>query len=401
MSGTRSTCFTVVALVALLAGCKPAALTPDEKAAVAELALSNLPALPPDPSNRHADDPVAAAFGATLFFDNGLSANGRVACVTCHMIDRQFQDDLPLANGIGRTNRRTMPLAGVAHNHFQFWDGRADSLWAQALVPLENPVEHGMTRLGLVHQVERRFRGRYENLFGALPALDHLPGEAGPKGDAEQAAAWSGMAEADRNAVNQVFSNLGKAIAAFERSIMHTETRFDRFAAALAEGREPDGDARLSDIEIEGLKLFVGKANCIDCHNGPRFTDDHFHNTGVPRRDDVPEDRGRATGAVEVAADPFNCLGSYSDANPDDCVALRFMKAEGPELERAYKTPSLRGVATRPPYMHAGQFATLEEVVEHYSTAPAAPAGRTEIVPVPLTDRGRAALVAFLRTLDD
>ena len=77
------------------------------------------------------------------------------------------------------------------------------------------------------------------------------------------------------------------------------------------------------------------------------------------------------------------------------------MKAEGPELERAYKTPSLRGVATRPPYMHAGQFATLEEVVEHYSTAPAAPAGRTEIVPVPLTDRGRAALVAFLRTLDD
>ena len=83
--------------------------------------------------------PAAAALGATLFFDQRLSRNGKVACATCHKIDRQFQDDLPHAAGLGTTNRRTMPLAGVAWSPWFFWDGRRDSLWSQALTPLENP----------------------------------------------------------------------------------------------------------------------------------------------------------------------------------------------------------------------------------------------------------------------
>src|SRR5690606_34752924 len=100
-------------------------------------------------------------------------------------------------------------------------------------------------------------------------------------------------------------------------------------------------------------------------------------NTGVPAVAGLPEDLGRETGAMQVAADPFNCLGKYSDAGPEACGELRFLAKEGAALTRAYKPPSLRGVATRPPYMHAGQIATLEEVIDHYATAPAAPAGES------------------------
>lgn len=386
-------------LVAPLAGCNPSALSEDEKRVVASLSLAALPRLPDDPSNRHGASRAAAAFGATLFFDTDLSANGEVACATCHVADRQFQDDLPLAQGIGTTDRRTMPLAGVAYSPFQFWDGRRDSLWSQALAPLEDAREHGADRTMLAHVMGRKYRDRYEAIFGPLPALDGLPANAGPRaGEAEQAA-WAGMDAAKRAEIDTVFANLGKAIAAFERSIQHAPTRFDRFAAALAKGEKPHGDAAFSDLETEGLKLFIGKAQCVNCHNGPRFTDDHFHNTGVPAAPGLPADRGRAQAIAEVEADPFNCLGPYSDA-AGRCDELRFMVREGEEIVRAFKTPSLRGAALRPPYMHSGQIATLEGVIDHYSHAPASPEGVSEVHGVVFTDRGRAALIAFLKTLD-
>ncbi len=103
----------------------------------------------------------------------------------------------------------------------------------------------------------------------------------------------------------------------------------------------------------------------------------------------------------DVAADPFNCLGKFSDGGPDACGELRFMVKDGPQLLRAYKTPSLRGVAMRPPYMHAGQFATLEEVVDHYASAPAAPSGVSELHPVTLSERERRQLIAFLGTISE
>lgn len=389
----------VLALALLAAGCNPNAFSEEEKAVIASLSLAALAPLPADPTNRVADDRRAAAFGATLFFDTDFSANGKVSCGTCHVIDQQFQDGLALARGIGRTNRRTMPLAGVAYSPWQFWDGRKDSLWSQALGPLEDAREHGGNRTSYAHLVARKYRDRYEGVFGPLPDLASLPADAGPNGDAAQQAAWTAMDEEERIGIDRVFSNLGKAIAAFERSILHEETRFDRFAAALAAGRQPQGDAVFSDLETEGLKLFIGKAQCVNCHNGPRFTDDHFHNTGVPAAAGLPEDRGRAQAVAQVLADPFNCQGPYSDA-PGECDELRFMVREGHELERAFKTPSLRGAASRPPYMHSGQIATLEEVVDHYSRAPQAPAGHSEIRPMVFTDRGRAALIAFLKTLE-
>ncbi|TIS90555.1 cytochrome c peroxidase [Mesorhizobium sp.] len=386
-------------VMVVLAGCGKPEFSDAEKKTIASLALSALPPLKPDTTNRFADVPAAAALGSTLFFDTGMSRDGTVSCSTCHKIDRQFQDDLAQAVGVGRTNRRTMPLAGVAHDPWFFWDGRRDSLWAQALTPLENPLEQAGNRAAFAHYIKARFGERYERIFGLLPDLSNVPANASPLGTDAEKAAWNAMPDQQAEDVNRIFANIGKAIAAFERSIAPPQTRFDRFAAALATGAPPQGDDAFSAEEIQGLKLFIGKANCVTCHNGPRFTDNSFHNTGVPPVKDLPPDRGRIDAVAQVEADPFNCLGAFRDGDAGACGELRFMVKGGPELIRAYKTPSLRGAATRPPYMHAGQFLSLDEVLAHYSKAPASVEGTSEVHPLQLSDRERAALVAFLKTL--
>jgi cytochrome c peroxidase len=139
------------------------------------------------------------------------------------------------------------------------------------------------------------------------------------------------------------------------------------------------------------------------------FTDHFFHSTRVPPLDPARPDPGRAAGAIAVRQDPFNCLGPFSDAKPAQCAELRFMVIHDPALRRAFKTPGLRGVALRPPYMHAGQFATLPEVIRHYVKAPetviaATPSGHThglgsELNPLTLSEAEIAELVAFLGTL--
>jgi len=166
---------------------------------------------------------------------------------------------------------------------------------------------------------------------------------------------------------------------------------------------------------VKGLRHFIGKAQCVTCHNGPLFTDQQFHNTGVPPRDAASPDRGRAAATAKVRGDEFNCLGPFSDARPAQCQELRFMMIEDPALEGAFKTPGLRGVADRPPYMHAGQIATLEQVVRHYVEAPHAKVGHTELThmhtsktksthveraPIELTNAEAADLVSFLGTLN-
>jgi cytochrome c peroxidase len=371
--------------------------TVEERAVIQSLALDALPPLPKDPSNRVADDPRAVELGRALFFETRLSTNGQVACVSCHLPERQFQDDLPLSRGVGINNRRTMPIAGMAHSPFLFWDGRKDSLWSQALGPLESAVEHGGNRTQYAHVIAEHYLEPYEAVFGSLPNMSHLPPRAGPVADPTAAAAWEAMPEADRDAVNRVFANIGKAIAAYERTIRPAQTRFDAYASALATG---SGAGILTEDEIAGLRLFIGKGECVNCHNGPLLTDNHFHNTGVPAAPGLGEDLGRAAGAKLVREDPFNCLGPYSDAGEGDCSELRFMAPDGHELVRAFKTPSLRGAADRPPYMHAGQIGTLADVVAHYSAAPAAPAGHSELRPLNLSEAERRQLMAFLASLE-
>lgn len=348
--------------------------TAEERTTLQSLSLSTLPPLPADPSNAYADRPEAARLGARLFFDTLLSGNGRVSCATCHQPDKQFQDGIALGKGVGTAGRRTMPLAGTAYSPWQFWDGRADSPWAQALGPLESPVEHGGTRAQYAQLVRERYGKDYAAVFGSTP-------------------------DAERD-VNRVYANIGKAIAAYERTIAFTPARFDRFVnVELANGVHTAEDD-FSPDERAGLRVFIGKASCINCHNGPRFTDDHFHNIGVPQsRDGVQNDSGRTTGVQLAIKSEFNCLGKYSDAKPEECSELRFVEVDGEELVRAFKTPSLRNAVNRAPFMHGGQFQTIAEVLAHYNRAPGAAVGHSELKRLRLSDGELLQLEAFLRTL--
>ncbi len=362
------------------------------------LSLSGLEPLPADPTNRVADDPAAVRLGQRLFFDTRLSSNGQVSCATCHMPERELQDGTPLAKGVGTTDRRTMPVAGTAYSPFLFWDGRKDSQWAQALGPLESAVEHGGSRAQYAHVIADHYRTEYEATFGPLPRLNSIPPAAGPVPDPVARAAWDAMTDEQRIAVTQVYVNIGKAIAAYERRLQFGPSRFDRYVDALTEaGRAPED--LLTRDEVAGLRLFIGKANCTQCHDGALFTNNEFHNTGVPAAPIAKADHGRTAGAKSVLSDEFNCRSRWSDAAAKQCPELDFLIADAAHLERAFKVPSLRNVADRAPYMHAGQFATLEEVAAHYNRAPAAPAGHSEVKPLRLSTRETAQLVAFLRTL--
>ncbi len=373
-------------------------LTEAELETARTLSLASLPPLPADPSNAVADNPAAASLGEALFNEVGLSANGEVACATCHLESRQFQDDLPLSQGVGTTGRRAMPLRGAAYATWLFWDGRKDSLWSQAIGPMESAVEHGFTRSQVAAYIAAHYAEPYKALFGPLPDLAGIPA-ASPLGNDAQQAAWAALDADQQDAINRVFSNAGKAIEAFERTLMPLENRFDRFVAARVAGETPTGDAALTPQEIAGFQIFAGKGQCTNCHNGPRLTDEFFHNTGIASPQDPVTDHGRASAIAQVESDEFNCLGPYSDASPEQCGQLRFMSRDLHLFERAYKPPSLRGVADRPPYMHAGQIATLPLVIEHYNRASPAISGHSELTSLGLSTDEKAALLAFLQTL--
>ena len=386
-------------LIAACSSILPMRWSDDELDTLKNLWIGSLPPLPADPSNQYADNPDTAAFGQKIFFDTRFSSNSKVACATCHLPDKRFQDGTPLANGVGTTNRRTMTILGTAYSPWLFWDGRKDSQWAQALGPMESPVEHGGNRTLYAHLIAEFYADEYTALFGSLPDLSGLSLNAGPVADAEAAANWEAMSPEEREAVTRIYVNMGKSIAAYERHLNPGESRFDQYAEAIL-NNDPIADEILTPDEIAGLKLFIGEANCTNCHNGPLFTNNDFHNTGIPAVDKLPEDAGRSLGAHQVLADEFNCLSIYSDAQPDECSELNFLVIDEHQQERQYKPPSLRNVAQRGPFMHAGQFQTLEEVLNHYNTAPQAPAGHSELEPLHLTEKQIAQIIAFLKTLD-
>ena len=385
----------------------------DELAVLASLSLKRLPPAPVDPSNAVERLPAAIELGRRLFVDTRFSSNGAVSCASCHDPQKQFQDGLPVSRGVGTGSRRAMPIVGTGYSTWLFWDGRKDSLWAQALGPLEDAVEHGGNRARYARLIASNYRKDYEALFDTMPKLEGLPQDAGPNGDAAQKAEWAAMAPSQREDVSRVFANMGKAIAAFEKSLQHAPSRLDRYVDAVVAGRAADAGVLRPD-EIRGLRLFIGKGQCVTCHNGPLLTDQQFHNTGVPPRDPARPDRGRADATAKVRSDEFNCLGPFSDAHAKQCQELRFMVDDDPALVGAFKTPGLRGVAQRAPYMHAGQLATLEQVVRHYVAAPHAVVGHSELThshagggtpkhgerpPIELTDAEAADLVRFLGTL--
>jgi cytochrome c peroxidase len=384
MNAPRKTSIFVVVAILLAAAAfwfirspAPGAWTETEMALIQSLWIGSLPPVPADPSNAVADDPRAARLGQRLFFDTRLSANGAVACATCHQPELLFTDGLDVAQGVARGERNSMSLVGVAYSPWMFWDGRKDSLWAQALAPLESPVEHGGSRRQFAELLasDEVYRMEYEALFGKPRELS------------------------EQDAVTKVFVNMGKAIAAYERLLLPGASQFDRYVGALLEHNEPPTDSILSDDEATGLRLFIGDAQCINCHNGPLFTNNEFHNTAVlPVAGKLPS-LGRVGAVREVSDDPFNCLGEFSDNPTGRCSELRFAR-RGDELIGAHKTPSLRNVALTAPYMHAGQMNSLADIIDQYNRAPLAMVGHNEAKPLSLSRKERKQLEAFLHTLD-
>ena len=338
--------------------------------------IGSLPALPADPTNSVADDPRAASFGHHLFFDPRLSSSGGISCSTCHQPERRFTDGLAKGQAIGTSKRNTRSIVGVAYSPWLYWDGRRDSLWSQALSPLEDPAEHGGRREQYVEIIaaDPSYREMYEALFGEIPDLS---------GD---------------GAVNVVFANIGKVIAAYERLLMPGQSRFDVYVAAIIAGDNDLQRSTFTDDEIVGLQLFIDEAACTQCHNGPLFTNHEFHNTGVISFPGEVPDKGRVTGVRQVLADPFNCSGPYADAAEKSCAELEYART-GPELIGAFRTPSLRNLENTGPYMHKGQIASLAAVLQHYNEAPFAMIGHNEAKPLGLNKRELRQLEAFLNTL--
>ena len=397
-----------VALVgAALFSLRPAvhpAWTDHELQLMESLWIANLPPLPPDPSNAVADDPRAAGFGHRLFFDPRLSDNGEFACSSCHQPDRRFSDGRLTGAALGESKRNTPSIVGTAYSPWLYWDGRKDSQWSQALSPLEDPIEQGGNRMALARLIagDTEYRRAYTALFGTLPDLSdagRFPAEAAPVPGTPFESAWNSMNPADRESVTRVFVNIGKAIAAYERLLMPGPSRFDRYVEAIVHRDASQAGTILSADEATGLRLFMGKARCIECHNGPLLTNNEFHNTGIISVPGKIPDRGRIDGIHMARGDPFNCLGAYSDDPEKDCAELRFART-GAEVVGALRTPSLRNLQGTAPYSHQGQTPSLGEMMRHYDRAPLALIGHNEAKPLGLSRRERAQLEAFLATLD-
>lgn len=375
------------------------------------LHMSPLPPPPPDPTNAHADDLDAARLGQALFYDERFSKNGGVSCATCHQPDRAFTDGRAKGRAMGRVDRNTPTVINSAHNRWFFWDGRSDSAWAQALGPLEDPREHGGSRLQFGHVIDRdpRLRELYVEVFGNWPDLSDLerfPERGRPVPGVPEhplARSWNAMTAADRHVVNRIFANLGKALAAYQRRLRSTRAPFDVFVEGLRE-EDPQKLAALSDPAIRGLKIFLGKGRCHTCHDGPYFSDLEFHMIRVPPREGHKPDIGRYSGVSGVFDDPFNSLGLYSD-DPEVTGRRRLSYlVRVPHSRQEMKTPSLRNVAATAPYMHHGFFASLEEVVRFYSTLEGAlpPHPNEKLVdPLDLDEREQADVVLFLASLSD
>ncbi len=373
--------FVVAVVVAAVGGSRfwpaPADQWSDaELSMLRSLWIGSLPELPPDPGNAVADSADAARFGQALFFSTALSPSGAIACATCHRPELRFTDGMQKGRGVGVSRRNTMSIVGAAYSPWQYWDGRRDSQWSQALSPIEDPAEHGGSRELAVSAVaaDGELRRQYEDLFGAMPVMD------------------------EQQDVDQVFANLGKAIAAYERLIMPGPSRFDEFVEAALAGDQRRQDRLFTTDERAGLQLFIGKAQCTQCHNGPLLTNHEFHNTGLLSLPGEVPDKGRAAGVREVLAEPFNCLGQFSDAPPEACAELEFARG-GFEVLGAFRTPSLRNLENTQPYMHKGQMFTLAEVLDHYNEAPPAMIGHNEAKPLGLSRTELRQLEAFLRTL--
>lgn len=270
--------------------------------------------------------------GKQLYFDGRLSKNGAIACAFCHNPGTGWADPRQTSIGIGGGvgGRQAPTVLNTAFNHVQFWDGRARSLEEQAIGPIHNPIEMGETHENVVAKLNK-IKG-YQQQFRAVFGTD----------------------------VN--LQGIAEAIAAYERTVISTNSAFDQYVM---------GDAKaIDESAVRGLALFKGKARCILCHGGPNFTDNQFHNLGVPQVGPLKEDLGR-----------FSVTKAEKDKG-------------------AFKTPTLRSITETAPYMHDGAFKTLEEVIDFLNGGGGSNPNLSAMVkPLNLTAEEKADLLAFLKAL--
>lgn len=288
--------------------------------------------------------PEKVRLGRWLFFDPRLSADGTISCASCHEPSAGFSEDSPVSTGVGgkKGTRKAPPVLNAAFPIYPvwFWDGRATSLAEQAKGPMENPVEMGMTHAGV------------ESAVRAIPGYRRYFAEA--FGD-------------ERIDVDRV----AEAIAAYEATRLSGNSAFDRWDA---------GDpGALDEKQKQGFQIFFGKAKCNQCHLGPNLSDSRFHNLGVGWRPPPP------------GADPASGF-----ADPGRAKVTGKASDTG-----AFKTPTLRDVSRRAPYMHDGSVATLREAVLLYDRGGVPnPWLSPDVKPLHLTAAQVDALVAFLGALD-
>ncbi|OQX69821.1 MAG: hypothetical protein B6A08_02775 [Sorangiineae bacterium NIC37A_2] len=322
--------------------------------------FSPLEEVPPDPTNAYADDPGAAGLGQMFFFDPDFSG--------------------PLA---------TNSDLGQAGEVFS-------RPWELPMPVTESPVIMNSSRLQVAHVIYDKYADDYDAVFGTefgpLPdVIATLPATGRPSQPD-----WDDLDPAHKDLVTRIFVNYSKSLAAYTRLLISRSSRFDRFAA---------GDYELfTDSEVRGFEVFVGPGRCATCHDGTHFSDDRFHNIGVaqsgPNTPGV--DNGRIGDLPGLLSSTLNASGAFSDDPEFGASLLEGLDASNEAQRGVFRTPSLRGVAETAPYMHAGQLATLEDVVEFYDRGGDTPSAGTKspaIVPLGLTPAQKADLVAFLKSL--
>ncbi len=331
-----------------------------------------------DPGNRLSGDPFAIAFGQRLFFDSMLSSNGYVACASCHQPDRAWTDRRPRAQAIGPSRRNTPSLVNLTHQRWWGWAGASDSLWMATLRPLLDPDEMNSSprlvarRLTLNDDIACRYR----RLFG-----------------------WP--QDPDDPAI---LVNVAKAIAAFQETLETGRTPFDEYRDALARGADLPS-SRYPAPARRGLRLFVGKGLCAECHSGPNFSDGRFHATGVALGIGWgPTDAGRAAALGSLGKSTAVLRRTNAPSTPQENAPGAGAVNPDAALRGAFRTPGLRNVAVTPPYMHDGSIDTLDAVLRRYAqVGPRAGVGVDgEPVRVAALDAHEIDdLKAFLETLTD
>ncbi len=393
-------------LAVVLAACVHAPTArPDAATVLAAARAFRLPEPPrPDVATR-----ARAALGRKLFHDARLSRDQATACATCHQPERLFTDGATTPPAHPGVRRHTPTVVNTYASRWLFWDGRADSLVAQAIQPLESPHEHGLTRREIVEIVGRIYAEDYAAVFGPIPAqtregtppkidaavdrelldaaIDTLPASerrglmtAARRAkepeyrifEAERLGRSPGASASWGREIDAVAANVAAALAAYERGLVTAPAAFDRFVDRLAAeptaGVEAAFSADFGAEELAGFATFVGDGRCALCHAGPFFSNEQFHNVGLPEREGQLE-LGRALGMRLAREDLFNCAGPHApkgQGKAESCLELPHLALRSTAAIGAFKTPSLRNVALTAPYAHDGRFATLAEVLKHY-----------------------------------